>query len=241
MGLSLSSGFVFSNSLQAVNNEINEPPPDRGTPPTPYGTGSRGGCPSNTDLPPLAQLVGNTSLDLTVSERPSFWVYVPYTSSEVTAARFSFQEGDQEIYQATIQLPTTPGIIGMTAPETVPPLEVGTRYHWYFEIFCPQTETSDPSEISVPITLTGIVERVLPTEALTNELVDASSPLEKISAYVNHNIWYDALTELGQLRLHEPSQVGLIEEWEALLSDPEVGLEPWSKAPIIGESLLTSE
>ena len=248
----MTSGFFFPGSLQAAHMELsvdqaagqgvrftpmNVPPPDRGTPRAPYGTGSRGDCPSNANLPPLTHLVGERGLELTVSERPSFWVYVPYDRSQVAAGRFFLQEGDKEVYQADVQLPaTTPGIISITMPQTMPSLEVGKRYRWYFEVLCPQT---DPSETPSPATVTGIVERVLPPEALLNELANAQSPLERVSAYANHHIWYDTLTEFGQLRLSEPDQVEQTRQWKNLLRDPQVGLANWSEAPIVGEAIAT--
>ena len=210
----------------------NAPPPDRGTPHAPHGTGSRGDCITHPEMPPLTELVGNRGLDLTVSEHPSFWVYAPYTQAEVASAQFSLQIGDVEIYQTDIQLPVTPGIIELSLPTTIPPLEVGTAYRWYFEITCPQTDPSDQASL---VTVTGMVQRVAPSAALASELAIAQSPLEKISAYTENQIWYETLTELAYLRRSNPENQELKAIWQDLLSDPNVGLGRLAEAPILGE------
>ncbi len=210
------------------------PPPDRGTPPAPYGTGSRGSCLQNAETPPLIQLSGSRGLDLTVSDHPSFWVYVPYSQGDVSTARFSLQKGNTEVYKQRVQLPTTPGIIEIAMPKALPALEAGTTYRWYFEIGCPQV---DPSKEPVPATVTGVVQRVASSHALENDLAIASSPLEEVEAYANNHIWHETLSALAQLRQSDPLNQNLAEIWQNLLSDPNVGLENWAKLPIVGEAI----
>ena len=210
------------------------PPPDRGTPRAPYGTGSRGSCLQNAEMPPLIQLSGSRGLDLTVSEHPSFWVYVPYSQGDVSTARFSLQKENTEVYQQSIQLPTTPGIVEIAMPNSLPALEAGSTYRWYFEIGCPQV---DPSKEPVPATVTGVVQRVASSEALESDLEEAQSPLEEVEAYANNHIWHETLSSLAQLRQSDPMNQNLAEIWQSMLSDPHIGLENWANLPIVGEAI----
>ncbi|MDJ0706814.1 MAG: DUF928 domain-containing protein [Leptolyngbyaceae cyanobacterium MO_188.B28] len=221
-----------SSAARRIQFHPNVPPPDRGTPRAPHGTGSRGDCIAHSEILPLTQLVGNRGLDLTVSEHPSFWVYAPYTQTEIAAAQFSLQEGDAEIYRTDIQLLTTAGIVELALPTTIPPLEVDKDYRWYFDITCPQSDPADEASLT---TITGMVRRVAPSAALESELAIAQSPLEKIHAYAENQIWYETLTELAHLRLSDPDNLELETLWKDLLSDPNIGLGNLSEAPILGE------
>lgn len=223
---------LFSQTSQArrIRFRPNVPPPDRGTPRAPYGTGSRGDCLQTSELPPLAPFSGNVGMDITVSEHPSFWVYVPYAHSDVSGATFSLQSGDTEVYQQTVTLLNTPGVVEIVTPTTLPPLEVGDAYRWYFEMTCPQ---ADSAEEPTPVTVTGLVQRVTPSAELVNELAIAQSPLEKVAAYANHQIWYETLSALAKLRQDNPEDQSLVEAWEDLLSDPDIGLENWAQMPIL--------
>ena len=115
----------------------NPDPPDRGTPTSNRGTGSRGDCLYKPNKPLLTSLVGSNNLDLTISDRPTFWVYVPYTQQEAPSGEFSLQDGENDVYRTRFQLPATPGIVSISLPATQKPLEVGKTYRWYFEMNCP--------------------------------------------------------------------------------------------------------
>ena len=206
-------------------------PPDRGTPKSAQGTGSRGDCLDKASLPPLKSLVGKNHLKLTVSDRPTFWVYIPYTQAEAPYGEFSLQNGDNEIYHTRFQLPAKPGIIGVKVPATVAPLEVGKHYRWYVDINCSATSSDD---LSTPASLTGIVERVTLSANFAQELTTTSNPLDQIATYAKHGIWYDAVTELAQLRLEQPENSTLKQAWNGLLSDRHVNLAEISSEPILG-------
>jgi hypothetical protein len=204
-------------------------PPDRGTPPTNDGTGSRGGCPYKKELPPMTNLTGSKNLELTLNAHPTFWVYVPYSQHEVVSGEFSLQEGDNEVYSTHFQLPTTPGIVSISLPPTLKPLEVGKTYNWYFNINCSPTKLSEP-----PDTVMGQVQRVTRSGQFDSEFKTAKTPLERIAIYAKHHAWYDTLTELAQLRLNEPQDSTLKQVWVELLSDRNVGLAQVAQEPIVG-------
>ena len=235
-------GLLLAQSHKPTNNyseniEISfipaqQEPPDRGTPLSNEGTGSRGDCLYKPSLPPLKSLAGKDHLKLTASDRPTFWVYLPYTQAEAPYGEFSLQNGDNEIYRTRFQLPAQPGIVSVSLPSTVVPLEVGKQYRWYFDINCSTSASSD--DFSTPACLTGMVERVAFSANFLRELKTASKPFNRIATYAKQGIWYDALTELAQLRLQQPDNPTLKQAWNKLLSDRHVNLEEISSEPILG-------
>lgn len=241
------SGLLLAESYKSIDNyaenaeisfiPVQQEPPDRGTPKSEEGTGSRGNCFHKPSLPPLTSLAGTNHLKLTTRDRPTFWVYLPYTQAEAAYGEFSLQNGDNDIYRTRFQLPTKPGIVSVNLPSTVAPLEVGKQYRWYLDINC--SALASPDDLSTPACLTGIVERVYFANNFLQELNIASKPINRIAIYAKHGIWYDAVTELAQLRLQQPENPTLKQTWHKLLSDRHVNLEDISSEPILGEVKIT--
>jgi hypothetical protein len=210
---------------------FNVDPPDRGTPPAGQGTGGRGDCLRSVDRPPLTRLVGSQGLDQTVDEHPTFWIYVPYTAAEAPSGEFSLHDGDHDVYRVQFQLPSTPGIVSVTLPHTVAPLEVDKSYRWYFEINCPNQKVSrEPT----PASVTGLVKRMALSETLLNELNAATTPLRRAAVYAKQGFWFDTLTELAQLRLAEPENAVIKQAWTDLLNDRRIQLQSVAEAAIVG-------
>lgn len=67
------------------------------------------------------------------------------------------------------------------------------------------------------------------TQALDNQLKTAK-PREYL-AYSANNIWYDALTNLGQLRGANPQNSMINQDWINLLNS--VGLQDFASEPIV--------
>ncbi|BAY49210.1 hypothetical protein SAMD00079811_68390 [Scytonema sp. HK-05] len=214
------------------------PPPDRGTPPSKEGTGSRGDCLYKQNKPPLTKLVGSHNLKLTAKEHPTFWIYVPYSSTEANEGEFSLQDGDVEVYRTRFKLNATPGIVSVSLPSSVTPLVVGKEYRWYLDINCPSSVSS--SESSTPASLTGVVQRVSESSQLQQELNAAKTPLETIATYAKYGIWLETLSELAQLRLKQPQDVQLRNAWVELLSAENVGLASIANEKIVGNVITNS-
>ncbi|HEY9604397.1 MAG TPA: DUF928 domain-containing protein [Allocoleopsis sp.] len=233
----ISLGINSPNKIQIHFIPAAKPtPPDNGTPSTNQGTGSRGGCPYKKELPPLTNLTGSENLELTLNAYPTFWVYVPYTQKEVMSGEFSLQDGDNEVYSTHFQLPTTPGIVSISLPPTLKPLEVGKTYNWYFNINCAPPQFSEP-----PDSIGGQVQRVVGSEELESELKTVKTPLERIAIYAKYHVWYDTLTELAKLRLTAPQDPTLKKVWRELLSDRNVGLAQVAQEPIVGTVKASSQ
>lgn len=239
-GLILLAHNSGNASEQNIENIIFVPtqkqpePPKHGTPKTTRGTGSRGNCPYKQDVPPLTALGGGGNLTQTLNERPSFWVYVPYSSSEVSTAEFTLQAGESDLYRGSVNLSAKrSGIVEIKLPPTVTPLETGKQYRWYFEISC-SSETEE--NITAFATLTGIVKRVTTPTTLERGLTTAKSDIERIKILAQHGIWYDTLAHLVQLRLQQQSSVSSERLWQNILSQNNVGLTEIAQQPILQQS-----
>lgn len=209
-------------------------PPNRGTPRGTVGTGSRGDCLSTTK--PLTLLAGEPGLEQTVSEHPTFWVYVPYTPDATTSGEFSLQEGDEEVYRVPFQLPTARGIVSITLPGRVA-LESDKEYRWYVDINCPSLK---PSRHPTPVSVTGIVKRVAMSAPLTADLSNAKTPLQRAASYAQHGLWFDTLTELAHLRLNQPQNREARQAWVDLFSDRSEWLKFIADEAIAGSVITNS-
>ncbi|MBD2206471.1 DUF928 domain-containing protein [Calothrix sp. FACHB-1219] len=231
-----------ANTQPPVQPVKNPPIPKKGTyrpvfvPPQPpaglstisgrrSGMGSRNDCPAVetplTALVPFQERVTtnkqtNTSTPvdvwgLTTSERPMFWFYVPYKN---VSAEFVLQDSEEtEIYkQENIALTANSGVIGISLPSTVTPLEVGKTYRWFFKIRCHQQQTT-----SVPIYVEGDIQRVKLNPSLEQQLQATTDLRQKIAIYAANGIWFDALTKLGQLRFANSNDASLAADWQSLL------------------------
>ncbi|MEH2079819.1 MAG: DUF928 domain-containing protein [Nostoc sp.] len=195
------------------------------------GAGRSPDCPSN--LTRLTALVpgngGESVLASTVAENPTFWFYVPQLPQTTRSGEFVLQVLDgkdvQYVYRTRLTLSEKPGIVSITLP-TQPQysLKVDKKYHWYFHIYC-----GDPEKTSDNFYVDGFVQRQALTETLNSQLKSAK-PKEYI-VYSANNIWYDAVTNLGQQRRTNPQNATLNQDWVNLLNA--VGLQDIAQEPIV--------
>ncbi|MEM7062709.1 MAG: DUF928 domain-containing protein [Cyanobacteria bacterium P01_B01_bin.77] len=231
-----SANVIQTNADNTNKNVAYSPPPDAGTPKPTGGTGSRGGCLYESERPSLASLVGQPHLMLTTSERPVLWIYVPYSPTEAPTGTFSLQQGDNELYRGDFNLAATPGVVGISLPDTSPSLVAGQDYEWFIDLHCTVAIDDGTNVEPDPAILEGFIQRVPISDALSTELANAQSGLDTVAAYGNHHIWYDLLTELARLRLETGPNPELNTVWTDLLSDPNsVLLETWATETLVEE------
>jgi Domain of Unknown Function (DUF928) len=192
-------------------------------------TGRRDGCPnlkpSITALVPGDQNNNKSFLGKTISEYPTFWVYLPALPKAVFG-EFVFQdEQGNDIWRSAIALPQKPGTFPISLP-TKPQyaLKLNSKYHWYFKLYC-----SQPQNSSEYLYVDAWVQRVVATPKLQQQL-NIAKPREYI-AYTDNHIWYDAVTNLANLRQKNLGDRTLTQDWTNLLKT--VGLEELANAPII--------
>ena len=185
------------------------------------GGASRNGCPilktNLTAIVPGSKETGKKSssdsfLATTISEHPTFWVYIPDLPQKKPLGEFIIQnEAGEDIYRKSLTLPKNPGIIGVQAPSTPEyALALDQKYHWYFRVFCDRSQTQ-PEYIYVD----SWIQRVSFSPTVDREL--KSDRPENYLEYVDRNIWYDALTNLAALRKREPQNKNYQSEWISLL------------------------
>ena len=211
----------------------NQQPPDfsgDGRPGGRTGGGSRTPCP-RVNAPFTTALLPMNNLGKTVAERPTVWFYVPYSPQAAPAGEFVLQEENgNEVYRTAFTLPATPGFVSFSTPLAVEPLKVNKLYRWYFKLYCEEQRSS------TPVFVEGWVQRVEKTPALDRQLQAARS--REYVVYADNGIWYDALNDLAQLRLINPSNSMFANDWANLLRAKGVGLEQFSRGSVVGKVIL---
>lgn len=203
------------------------------------GMGSRDSCSAtSTELTALvpsqsapATKQTNTSQKevvggLTTSSRPTFWFYVPYTSSSAESsshAQFTLRDTESnEVYRSKVALPTNPSVINITLPSNVA-LQVNKPYQWFFKVRCAEQQAA-----SVPIYVEGSIQRVNLNPSIISQL-ETATPVQKAAIYAANGIWFDSINILAQLRSSNEA------EWQSLLQS--IGLSNISNVPFSPSSL----
>ncbi|MBD1999328.1 DUF928 domain-containing protein [Leptolyngbya sp. FACHB-541] len=194
------------------------------------GGASRGNCPNKPQT--LTALVPNAATtnqeasppDLTVSERPTFWFYVPYALSTERPAEFALlNDAGEYIYQTRVtDMADSGGIVRIRIPDNAPALESSGIYSWTFQVLC---EYSNPTDIW------GSVERIQLSSELETQLQQLTTPIDQAAFYAANGIWYDALNVLGDLYQTEHPDPAIAAGWASLLQS--VGLSAISTEPLL--------
>lgn len=188
-------------------------------------TRNNGACLSNAiaSKDTVTPLVPNTRLGLTVSERPTFFVYVPQTTAK--EATFTLQDASQNlVYRTKVALKETGGVIRITVPETVKALEMDNDYRWVVEIHC--IADLDPDNPFAE----GWVRRTSVNTNLAGKLETAKTSLERAVAYSQEGIWYEALANMADALRSQPQDSNRIKSWQELLTS--VGLQAIANRPL---------
>lgn len=163
---------------------------------------------------------------LTLSDRPTFWFYIPFAADEFHSLKFRLQTEDG--YQVTLT-PTSPqpGVIKVTLPENEPALTPDKTYRWGFFLYCQNPEASS----NVPITffVGGTVTRILPDAALQAQMDAVEGDRELVSLYAQNGLWYDAIALMGDRYRQDPENAQIRQDWQDLLESvelPDIATKP---------------
>jgi hypothetical protein len=165
----------------------------------------------------------NSRQEFAVSDRPTFFMYVPSTSAQQIFFTLKDQTEDY-YYQKMLSVPKGASIISIELPEDAPALEVGKNYRWTFALAC-QVPVGPDSPM-----VTGWVKRVSPSEVGLTQL-DPTPSLETAKSYASAGVWFDALTTLARLRQQQPENYTAT--WEQFLTS--AGLEAIATKPLMLE------
>lgn len=187
----------------------------------------------------ITALVPETVMGLTVSETPTFFVFIPTGSQgyqnrwNPTLGQFTLKdEQENVVYQTTFNLTGNPGVVSFQLPTVDSSgnsakgfrLELNKTYIWKISVLCSSDEPGHNPGAG------GIVQRVEPTAELAMAL-KRSAPQEYPAIYANAGIWYEALTTLAQQRRSHPQDNSLTANWVSLLKS--VNLENIAQQPLL--------
>lgn len=198
-----------------------------GTANAPKGGGSRPPCPdiqpTLTALVPLTKQQNGITIPFgkTTSANPTLWIYVPYKSQTITFSKFSLLQGDNPIYEKTLRLTGTPGIISIPIPSTAPPLENGKLYEMKLSLFVRCTTSGTP----VPGVVQAWVTKDNSSTTFSSKLPQATSQ-QKVMLYAKEGFWYEALTTAAELKRTNPND----DNWVKLLQ--QFDLKDFVETPI---------
>ncbi len=194
------------------------------------GGGTRDNCPNVAQ--PMTALVPASQQDggLTVGDRPTILVYIPYQSTAAMPITVDFvleDEEENEWYKTPAIPMDTAGIIGIPLANTVK-LELGKRYTWTMKVWCNNAQRSGKAR-----QVKGWIQRVDKAAVFdANVLAELQTapPLRQAQLYALKGIWYDAAAILAAVQANDPK---LKPVWTELLRSPQVGLEQLITMPIL--------
>jgi hypothetical protein len=185
------------------------------------GNLSQGGTRSGSDAiatPRFIPLVPqNSNFGVTTAAYPSILVYVADYAEQANVDTLEFllldDEGN-EVYRARFAVELTGQLLRINLPEHagLAALEEGKDYLWLLEGF-----TQDFT-LSETLFTHGWIRRVPPTDTLVQDLEASSSTQDVANAYINEQIWYDAIAKLEAGFVSGSASDQIIEQWDALLS-----------------------
>jgi Domain of Unknown Function (DUF928) len=219
---------IFSHTVHAQT--VNFQPRDRGSVDDSRGTASRSTvakCQSDeTWETGLTPVVPSSDPGFTLATQPTFYVYIPPTSA--TNVQFTLKnESDHGIYQTTIPLNETAGIITIPLPNSVS-LDIGKTYHWFVGLGCHPVQTDFPWA-------QGSVQRMAP-EDVSAIAIEQKTLLEQAAMYGREGLWYDTLNSLAQHVQTQPDDATARQNWVNLLNA--VGLGAIADQPFIPSSAV---
>ncbi len=191
-------------------------PPDRGSPPRTADGGTRGCSSFKPGEKALTPLTPPKHLALTTGEHPTFYWYIPQSPGKTLEFSLLDSQDEQVLYKTTVSAPSQSGIVSLSLPSNLPPLQVGKQYHWYLVMAC------DTRDRTGDVAVDGWLERTALTPDLEAKLQTAS-PREQVAIYAKAGIWYESLEALIQLRRNYPNDKEVATGWKALLNSVELG------------------
>jgi Domain of Unknown Function (DUF928) len=169
----------------------------------------------------LTEIAGGYAM----SERPSFWFYVPYTGDGgvVFVLRGISNGNSYEYTNDVLRLPKKPGFVEVKLPADRPGLSPNQQYQFSLTIY------PDGNMKKSPIaSVSSLVERREYKGRLP------STEAERYEVYKSQDLWFDQLASIMSLRKENSASKKYQIEWDTMLN--EIGLDP-----LISNSTSTQE
>ena len=205
-----------------LSQNVNFKPPDVTAPDNRQG-GTHRGCKLRDGLS-ITPLIPESNIGLTLTESPTFFVYVSQPAAQVEFILLNEDESEV-VYETTLKNDKA-GIVGVSLSEKdqTKNIEVGKRYVWSFALAC------DPLERSGDYIVKGWMQRIEPQATLKSDLTNPD-PMAKVIAYAKNGIWYETIATLAEMRRLAPDDSRLTTEWTQLLQSQ--GLESIAAQPLV--------
>ncbi len=161
----------------------------------------------------IAYLLGDKNREFTLSAYPTFWFYIPNSLEKVSQLKFEVKELEtgKKVYHRTVSATKMSGVIGISIPpEPQYAVAPNVNYSWSVEVDC---KNSNHESVML---LEGWLHRLPLNPDLQNQLA-AVPDTEKHTVYFQHDLLYDALNDLAQLRIAEPNNSQFKNSWNELL------------------------
>ncbi len=171
----------------------------------------------------IMPIIPKNNYGLTVSERPTFFVYLPKVA--IKEVLFSIQdEKYNNHYQTTLKVVNPGGIFSFQLPDNIPPLEIGKNYRW-FVVVVKEGENLKADTANVR----GWIKRVANNSNMLDKKLERPG-LEKAAMYGKAGLWYDTLSTLAEAKITQPKDAIVAQEWQYLLK--QAGLQSIANQPI---------
>ncbi|WP_342002121.1 DUF928 domain-containing protein [Chlorogloeopsis sp. ULAP02] len=186
----LISALTITLSLTQVTLAAYQPPRDQKSP-SGYtdSSGTRGRCKAS-QAASLRLLAPITHVGQTTSSHPTFaWLLPAQEKIPIEFTLYQIDNNDQLNLAYKLEVESSPGIMKLSLPQTLPGLTTGQRYLWQVEVLCNRNR---PSHNLVARAELDIV--AMPTN-LKNLLARSQNRLQRANLYAEAGMWYDALAE----------------------------------------------
>ncbi|MCW6051144.1 DUF928 domain-containing protein [Microcoleus sp. A2-C5] len=205
-----------------LDQNVNFTPPDVTAPDNRQG-GTHRGCQLREGLF-ITPLIPESNIGLTLTESPTFFVYVSQPAAQVEFVLLNEDESEV-VYESSLKIDKA-GIVGVSFSDKdkTKNIEVGKRYVWSFALAC------DPQERSGDYIIKGWMQRIEPSASLKSDLANPD-PRARLIAYAKNGIWYETLATLAQMRSLAPDDGRLKTEWTQLLQSQK--LEAIADKPLV--------
>jgi hypothetical protein len=215
----------------ASRGTVFAPPTGNSTPQQSTGGASRGVLAESETAAPLdfsasamamMALTPQSLYGTTLSDRPTFMVYVP--ASDAREVVFSLKDQDDNMhYQMRLPTSGAGGVMAVQLPADAPALELDKNYHWYMAVLV--DGSMSPSTPFVD----AWVRRIEASPELMQSL-ERGTAMQDAETLAKNGVWYDSAAILATLRTAEPTDQAVASNWNELLTS--VGLSEVSTSAV---------
>lgn len=178
---------------------------------------------SNAFPASLMALVPQEFTGNTLSERPTFLVYLPESNAEEAIFSLKDEVGNL-IYQTILPISGEAGVAKVTIPNTIPALEIGKNYQWLTALVVDGRLTPSTPYVD------GWIQRVATTPEMAKAL-SQTDRLARAQSLASLGIWYDTAATLIEMREAQPESEVALKNWQELLTS--VGLKDIQAVPLL--------